>query len=304
MLGRFQSFWGSGLECMPSFNQKPSMNHVWTILISLLLLISIGAYSQAQVNYQVYEDSIIDQSNLAVKGETEKERSDASAKLIQLLIPILKQKDSFTYPFESVKSMAIVGSPDNTFRLFNWNEPQEDGTYKYYCIVQTFNKKTKEARVFQLNDDQRNNNDRLAIEKKKLKYPHWYGALYYQIIYNKSKGNKYYTLLGWEGKDQLTTCKIIEAIKFNKKGEPEFGASVFSKSSSRIIFEYSNQASMSLKYDEKRKQIIYDHLAPSSPEYMSKFMFYGPDMSYDALVFKKGKWVLMEKVEPKNDKND
>lgn len=280
------------------------MHYARVILISLLLLIDIRTYSQVLVNYQVYEDSIIGQSNLAVKGETEEERNTASTKLCELLLYLLKQPESYTYPFESVKAMAILSPSDHSFRLFNWNEPKDDGTCKYYCFVQTFNKKTKQTNVFQLHDDARNNKETTFLKKEKIKYPHWYGALYYQIIYNKNKGKKYYTLLGWEANNRETTIKLIDIIQFNKKGEPEFGMPIFPQKMLRIIFEYSNQASMSLKYDEKKKQIIYDHLAPSSPEYEGKFMFYGPDMSYDALVFKKGKWVLIEKVEPENKKKE
>jgi hypothetical protein len=53
---------------------------------------------------------------------------------------------------------------------------------------------------------------------------------------------------------------------------------------------------MSLKYEENRERIIFDHLSPESPS-MAKFRsFYVPDMSYDAFKLENGKWVLHEDV--------
>lgn len=269
----------------------------------------------AQINYSVYQDSIINLSNLAVKGETDEERSIASKQLTSLLSRVLKLEGSFHYPFDSVQALAIVVSPDKSFRLFNWNEPQENGMYKYYCFVQKYNKRKKLTEVYHLSDDQRQNSNRLVVEKSTFHYPHWYGALYYEIIYTKNKKNKYYTLLGWEGKDKLTTCKVIDVLQFNEKGEPFFGSPIlpgydegkaYNKNIalSRIVFEYANQVSMSLRYDAKTKQIIYDYLGPSGPENTGKFAYYGPDMSYDALIFKKGKWLLVEDIKPNNEKKE
>ncbi len=285
-------------------------------MFRIVLIVSFiySVHLFAQQDFQVYQDSIINLSNLAVKGETDEERNTASKQLSNVLIRVLSQEASFNYSFDAVKSIAILNSPDKAFRLFNWNEPQENGTYLYYCIIQSYNKKTKKTDVFQLNDDQRKNNNRLMVEQSNMQYPHWYGALYYQILYNKNKKEKYYTLLAWEGKDKLTTCKIIDALHFNKNGEPEFGSQIFPTYNeekgyddktmcSRIIFEYANQTSMSLKYDAEKKQIVYDFLAPADESYKGKYAYYGPDMSYDALQFKKGRWILIEKVEPKNKKD-
>ena len=156
-------------------------------VVSISLFIFCSSCVFAQQDFQAYQDSLINLSNLAVKGETNQERNSASKQLLIVLNRVLRQESSFDYPFDSVKSIAILNSPDHTFRLFNWNELQENGTYLYYCIIQTLNKKAKTTSVFQLNDDQRKNSNRLIIEQSIMQYPHWYGALYYQIIYCKNK---------------------------------------------------------------------------------------------------------------------
>jgi hypothetical protein len=279
--------------------------------IILFSLIFTDISLLAQDNFKVFQDSIIEISDLAVKGESIEKRSRASKQLEKLLERILKLKDSYDYPFDSVKSIAILKSPDQAFKLFNWNELQDNGTYKYYCLIQTHDKKTNETKVFTLNDNQRKT-ERAIITKSNLRYPNWYGAHYYQIIYSKYKKQKSYTLLGWEGRDGLSTCKVIDILYFDKNNEPVFGLPVLPAYNegktydkniklSRIIFEYSNQLSMSLRYIDELKMIVYDYLAPPSTEYEGKYAYYGPDMSYDALRFKKGKWVLIEDIQPKNE---
>lgn len=265
----------------------------------ILMLIKIDLI--AQINFNAYQDSINFLSSIAVKGDGIEKRNKASEQLVKMLSYVLAQEGSFSFPFDSVKSLAVLNSSDNSFRLFNWNEIQEDGTYKYYGLIQKYDKKNKKSKVFVLNDDQRDK-DIAVVEKTSLVYPHWYGAHYYEIIYTKKGKSKYYTLLGWEGKDRLATCKVIDVLQFDRDG-PVFGAPIFAYAPiMRIVFEYSNQVSMSLKYDAKKKQIIYDHLSPSRPEYLGNYAYYGPDMSYDALVYKKGKWILIEDVKPKNSK--
>ena len=62
----------------------------------------------------------------------------------------------------------------------------------------------------------------------------------------------------------------------------------------RVIFTYDAQISMTLRYDDKIKGIVFDHLIkikndPTEP--------YGPDGTYDALKIKKGKWLLVNDVD-------
>ena len=57
---------------------------------------------------------------------------------------------------------------------------------------------------------------------------------------------------------------------------------------------------MMLRFDEREELIVFDHLAPMEPKYEGDRSYYGPDFSYDALEFKKGKWILIENVELRN----
>ncbi|NJK97401.1 MAG: hypothetical protein HC905_23045 [Bacteroidales bacterium] len=55
---------------------------------------------------------------------------------------------------------------------------------------------------------------------------------------------------------------------------------------------------MMLNYDEMLKSIVFDHLAPSESRYTGQYEFYGPDFSFDGLIFKENQWVLVEDVKP------
>ena len=139
-----------------------------------------------------------------------------------------------------------------------------------------------------------------------LNIKNWYGALYYKLIPVKSKGKRIYTLLGWDGCSNLTTKKIIDILHFTDAGVPKFGLPMFAignQLKSRLIFEYTNMAVMSVKYYSKGKRIIVDHLSAPNASMKGKPEFMAPDGSYDAYRFKKGKWRLEEDYDAKNDKS-
>ena len=64
------------------------------------------------------------------------------------------------------------------------------------------------------------------------------------------------------------------------------------KTKRRLIFEYSDNAVMSLKYHPKLEKIVYDYLEPNSSELKGVYEYYGPALNrFDALILGKGKWI-------------
>ena len=57
---------------------------------------------------------------------------------------------------------------------------------------------------------------------------------------------------------------------------------------------------MGLKYDERFKMIVFDHLSPIRPELAGDYKFYGPDFSYDGYKFENGFWVYMPDLDVTN----
>ena len=83
----------------------------------------------------------------------------------------------------------------------------------------------------------------------------WPGALYYSLVSmgKGKKGTNSYTLLGFESKDNLSNYKMIEVITVGNDGA-KFGGNFFDftdRNPKRIVFEYSDQVTCSLRYYEK-----------------------------------------------------
>lgn len=173
------------------------------------------------------------------------------------------------------------------------------------------------------------------LEKKKLPPRTWIPALYYRIIQKERDGRTFYTLLGWEGKNAYTTRKQIEVLHFDKKGVPHFGMPIFKgqeeegekdrvgkkesgerslmrrrrerkeheQPKRRVIFEYTDNASLTLNYEADKDRVVFNHLVPKRPDLKGMYEFYEPDLVFNAYVWQedKGYWKFKEKVEPENE---
>ena len=210
---------------------------------------------------------------------------------------ILRKKGSFTYSFNKLENLGKVASPNRQLRIFSWNCILKNGHYRYFALL--LKKTGRKVELFELHQNQ---SVKESMESK-LSANQWLGALYYQIIPFTQNGNNLYLLLGWDGNNNRTSKKLIETLGFSKTGEPEFGFPVINwrgKYLSRVIFEYSKQVQMKLKFHERVNRVVFDHLSPSEPRYVNQFEYYGPDFSYDALKLEKGIWNLIEEFDLKN----
>lgn len=283
----------------------PFLQPTCVLCYFLANLISFGITSNcfAQSTNDIltaYEDTLKKLAPKILNSKEDREKYHANEIFTETLEKALNIENSFEYPFDSLITIARLPAPDKSFRIFNWNLPRNDGTFEYFGFVQAYHKKSKTYKLYRLTD-------RLpqitSPEDQILAHDEWYGAHYYKIILKKQKGKKYYTLLGWDGNDRLTTRKIIDILYFPRGSRPKFGTPIFNMGKSvkkRVIFEYSAQVTMSLRYDEDKKLIIFDHLSPSNPSLEGQYQYYGPDGSYDALKFKKGKWILLEDFDARN----
>jgi len=220
-----------------------------------------------------------------------------SQKIMADLKTVLRKKGSFAYPFSLINNLGKVTSPDDQLRIFSWNYTLENGDYRYFALCQK-----KDGRKTRLFEFQQN----LQVEESmttKLSSDQWLGALYYQIVPFKYNKKSLYLLLGWDGNNNRTSKKVIETLGFSKTGNPEFGFPFINwrgKRLSRVIFEYSKQVQIQLKYHERVNCVVFDHLSPSESRYINQFEYYGPDFSYDALELKNGIWNLVEEFDTRN----
>ncbi len=269
--------------------------------ITTLLLYSNCYAQHSDDNGQIkqlknYEDSLASLGKQFINDDNEMDRKNANYQFIKTLVNALKIPDSFLYPFDSVKSVSILNSPDNRFRIISWPIINDDGSYRFYGTIQI--NTGGNLQMYPLNDDSpqlKNPEDSVAGTRK------WFGAEYYRIIPVYSP-KLYYVLLGWKGNTVKSTKKVIEVLSF-KDGKPVLGLPVFDgngKTRKRVVFEYTRQASMLLRYVPDQNLIVFDHLSPPDPKLKNQRDTYGPDLSYDGYKLKNGRWVYVEDLDMRN----
>lgn len=255
-----------------------------------------------QLDLRIVEDSLTALQSRIGQSKSDEERLKASTLVDSLLLDIFNQQGIWDYPFEKVEGMGILTSPDEAFRIFNWNVPKNDRSHIYHCYILLAPEEEELPKVIELKQIK---NEPSRIEMRNLDEEEWLGCLYYDIIpVYKKRAIDHYVLLGWDGHNRITKRKIIEALSF-RNGSPQFGKAVFKMDKGvkkRVVFEYSTEVSMSCRYQEKHKRLVFDHLAPRSAGLEGNPAFYGPDLTFDAFELKKGRWEFVENVDVRQER--
>ena len=274
-----------------------------TILINILAFFCISCSAQKGNNKLIaeYEDTLKVMAHTIMNAETEGEKRLANTVFINNLTEVLKYEKSFKFPFDSLPTIARILSPDNTFRIFNWLLKKDNGAYEYYAIVHYHNKKRKRFEIIPLVDNSANIRN---AEQEDLDAKNWYGGIYYQIAYIKKIGRKYYTLLAWDGNDGYSTKKIIDVMYFSGKNKIKFGLPIFKQnkkeSQKRVIIEYDAKTSVSVRYQEKEKSIVFNHLVPPKKDLEGLEEYYIPEGTFNSYQYNNGKWLLKEDIDIRN----
>ena len=233
-----------------------------------------------------------------VRDFEEDARITSGKNFIRQMGRALKVSNSYYYPFDSLKNVMILHAPDDLFRIITWNVATNDEKFRYFGVIQMNPEKlvklNKKEVLFENIYPLIDRSD--SIENflfKQLPPNFWFGATYYKMVKTTFNKADYYTLLGWDGAAAETNRKVVDVIRF-QKGQPVFGAPIFDlkrkATYSRLVYEFNNQATMTLRYDEKRKYLIYENIVPDKPENAGFFQYYYPDGSFDYLIWKNGVW--------------
>ena len=227
------------------------------------------------------------------------ERVTAIHEFIPRFVAILKEKNSFLHPFDSLVTIAKVQPEDNAFRIFTWQLKEPLGTYKYYGAIQMNTKDLQMVPLFDYSDTM------MVYPQEVLTAENWYGGIYYDCILKEYKGQKTYTLLGMDDVDFVSRIKFMETISFDENNKPSFGSpiiefydslGVYIKTKTRFFNEYDDKASARLSYDPVLDKIIFDHVVPPGELQQDAEFTYIPDGTYEGFEWKNGKWKWVEKM--------
>lgn len=237
----------------------------------------------------------------AAEGDLElKEKNDLFREALR---KVLQEEAAFDHPFTTLQTLGKVHSQDKQVRLVTWNVELEDFSQRYFGFVLKKDSRKQIHNVIELRQYPRGIYPKYNFET--LTAEHWNGCLYYQIV-DVKKGNKtYYTLMGYDAYSDRSTIKLLDVLYFTGK-VPKFGKPIFATEDgyrSRVYFEHSAKATMSLKYDKARDMIIFDHLSPEAPNLAEFRDYYVPDMTYDAYTFDGSRWQLKEDIVALNKKD-
>jgi hypothetical protein len=273
------------------------------VIISLVFGISsiqaqrndLNYYLRQEATLSVYFDSLFNMSPGAG-------RDSLNGLIISSFKTTLQKPESLYFPWKGLGKIGNLSSEDPGLKVFSWSLQQKDGQYKYYALIQYLKesrRKKQEVSVNFLNDQSFNIKN---PEMADLSADNWFGALYFKVYSFKHKRKIYYALLGYDFNNQISNKKLVEILEFSKDGEPEFGGEFIMEMGNRkrLIFEYSAEIIMSIKFDERLDMIVFDHLAPFEPILSGNYAFYGPDGSFDGLKFENGSFRLYRDVDARN----
>lgn len=234
---------------------------------------------------QLYSDTLSDSDSLLL--HIRKEMSD-----------VLAMDGSMDFPWSRLNRIGIATSDDHKLRVFTWHVMDDFNHYRYFGFIQVGMKKGK-VRVHELMDNEKPQRGLLLVEQSDTD---WYGKLYYSVVTTQHRRKHYYTLLGMDFNDSRSTIKSVEVITL-QRNQPRFTESMFYNGRDfidRLVIEYADQVTISVRYDPESGLITYDHLVPLHPIYQNNYEFYGPDGSYDGLEFSDGRWNYREDIDARN----
>lgn len=254
----------------------------------------------------------------------ESERLEINDRFVTALCTQLEKKSSFSYPFDSLKGITSITSPDGRLRLFTWPVLLNTGGFRYSGILQVPDKKAGKPRITVFTDY----GDSIPEPENAVLNPGtWFGAVYYQVIPVKSPaGTIVYTLLGWRSLGILVSSRLIEVMNLEADGTITFGNKLFCDeeglTENRVIFLYSSKTSMVLTYEKqavvtgkkwnassrqfeseriREMMIVCDRIVPMDPKMVGRYEYYIPSSDVmDGYLFSDGCWKIVREVDVRN----
>jgi hypothetical protein len=274
---------------------------MYRLLIIVGFTLTIQPFLSQNYVPSIAEDSLYRLFEQYQVMQTRPQRGELNTAIFTYMQENLVLPETFEYRFDSLRKRAgILESGDGLFRIFTWNIPISAWEHELHGVIQVYDKETDSCRIHILKDRLGEIPDLVRTVTGPGMWP---AALYYDFQRNKHGKKVFYTMMGFIFLDRWSDKKIIEVLYFDEDMNPRFGKPVFITPEGvqhRVVFEFSGDVAMSLRYNPDLKMIVYHHLAPIEPELAAHPRFYAPDFSYDGYKFRKGMWEFRSDLDVRN----
>jgi hypothetical protein len=280
------------------------MKAVKFLPILFLSLVSVAATAQlskeTKASLKRCEDTLKLLANQMIHEREASQRFTADSSFIKTLVRTLKTPNSFYYPFDSLKTVSRIYSPDSNFRIITWQFMRDEAYFRQRGAIQmkTADGSLKLFPLIDMSDFTEN-----PVDSVRSNF-NWIGAIYYNMVMKTHNNKKFYTLFGYDDNNFRSTKKWLEVLTFNEQGQPQFGGRYFNypadeikapQPAFRFVLEYKKDAAARISYDPEMDLIIFDHLVSDSKDPSKKFTLV-PDGDQEGFRWKDGQWVYIEKV--------
>lgn len=265
-----------------------------------ILWLSIGSIHSKAQTFAQKEKKLAIIGKKAIFSSDAKDRFDNNQLLIRDLVQLLKTPHSFQQPLDSLNMISKQYPQDSSFRILTWELQRDENYFRQFGAIQ-MNTKDGNLKLFPLFDI---SEFTTAPQDSIRDTKHWIGAIYYKIIQKEYNGKKFYTLLGLDDNDFITTKKWIDVLQFDNNGNPKFGGDFFQYQYdtikleppvARFCLEYKKDAKAKLNYDEDLDKIVFEHLVSTENKPLEK-MTLVPDGEYEGFEWKDGHWKHIKNI--------
>lgn len=208
-------------------------------------------------HFQKTEDSLIASADSMYRAYMYEDRIEYCHKFVKQLSNLLKQPNSYSYPFEKLaKKVHIISPDDKSFRMFNWTVEYRLAGFRYYGAVQK-----ADGQLIPLLDmsEKIEGNALYGL----LSNRNWFGSEYYRIMTQKAAdGRPLYFLFGANHNGNGYSTKTVDLLNI-EGNKVTFGGDYFrvnNMPAKRFVLEYQKGAQVSLNWDNERGMIVYDRV--------------------------------------------
>ena len=137
------------------------MQKLFTLFcVSFALFASAQQLTPAELKqFKLREDSLKRFGYEIVRGKDAAVRFRSDSNFTRILVRALIQDKSFQFPFDSLKTISKVYSPDSSFRIFTWQVVRDDDYCRHKGCIQLRNATGKEKFIPLRDADQFIEND-------------------------------------------------------------------------------------------------------------------------------------------------